>query len=127
MQGVARNFFTLAVVYSLCGMALGLHMAITNDHGQMPTHAHIMVIGWVSFFLFGIYYLQFGKVTSRALSLTHFWLAQCAFIALVTGLWLIYSGRNQFEPVAAVSSIAYALSFLVFAAAAAPVFWARRD
>ena len=127
MHSVARGFLISAIVYGVLGMLLGLHMGITHNHGQMPTHAHIMVIGWVSFFLFGIYYLQFGKVTSRALSLTHFWLAQCAFIALVTGLWLIYSGRNQFEPVAAVSSIAYALSFLVFAAAALPVFWARRD
>ena len=32
MQGVARNFFTLAIVYALCGMVLGLHMSITQDH-----------------------------------------------------------------------------------------------
>jgi cbb3-type cytochrome oxidase subunit 1 len=127
MNGIARGFLVSAVAYGLLGMLLGLHMGITHNHGQMPTHAHIMVIGWVSFFLFGIYYLQFGQATSRTLSVIHFWLAQCAFVALVTGLWLIYSGRNQYEPVAAVSSTAYALSFLVFAAASIPVFWARKD
>lgn len=127
MNSVGRGFLISAVVYGVLGMLLGLHMGITHNHGQMPTHAHIMVIGWVSFFLFGLYYLQFGKVTSRVLSQIHFWMAQGAFVALVSGLWLIYSGRNQFEPVAAVSSIAYALSFLVFAAAAVPVFWSRRD
>lgn len=127
MNGIARGFLVSAVVYGLLGMLLGLHMGITHNHGQMPTHAHIMVIGWVSFFLFGLYYLQFGKATSRTLSVIHFWMAQCAFIALVIGLWLIYSGRNQYGPIAAVSSIAYALSFLVFATAAVPVFWARKD
>ena len=30
MQGVARNFFTLAIIYALAGMALGLHMSITR-------------------------------------------------------------------------------------------------
>ena len=29
MQGVARNFFTLAVIYALVGMMLGLSMAMT--------------------------------------------------------------------------------------------------
>ena len=127
MTGVARIFFIASLVFGMAGILLGLSMAMRGDHGQMPTHAHIMVIGWVSFFLFGLYYLQFGKATSRALSLVHFWLAQCAFVALMTGLWLIYSGRNQFEPVAAVASTAYAISFLIFAAAAVPVFWSRRD
>lgn len=127
MNSVARIFFVSAIVYGVLGMALGLHMGITHNHGQMPTHAHIMVIGWVSFFLFGLYYLHFGKVTPRALSLAHLWIAQCAFIALVIGLGLIYSGRNQYEPIAAISSIVYAVSFLVFAAAAVPVLWKRVD
>jgi cbb3-type cytochrome oxidase subunit 1 len=127
MNSIARGFLISAIVYGVLGMLLGLEMGITHNHGQMPTHAHILVIGWVSFFLFGLYYLQFGKVTSRALSLVHFWMAQCALIALVIGLWLIYSGRNQYDPIAAVASIAYALSFLVFAAAAVPVLWTRRD
>lgn len=127
MTCVARGFLISAIAYGVVGMLLGLHMGITHNHGQMPTHAHILVIGWVSFFLFGIYYLQFGKVTSRALALVHFWMAQAAFIGLVTGLWLIYSGRNQFEAIAAVSSTAYALSFLVFVAAAVPVLWAHKD
>ena len=29
MQGVARNFFTLAVIYALVGMVLGLSMAMS--------------------------------------------------------------------------------------------------
>ena len=39
MQGVARNFFTLAMVYAVCGMALGLSMSISHDHSHMPVHA----------------------------------------------------------------------------------------
>jgi hypothetical protein len=120
MNGIARGFFITAIAYGVLGMILGLTMAITHDHQQRPTHAHIMVIGWLSFFAFGFFYHQFGKAMSRSLSLVHFWLAQAAVIALVIGLWLIYSGRTQFEPIAAVSSITYALSFLVFGAAAWP-------
>jgi uncharacterized protein involved in response to NO len=127
MNSIAKGFFISAIIYGLLGMLLGLEMAISNNHGQMPTHAHIMVIGWVSFSLFGFYYFQFGKAVSRVLSLFHFWMAEVALIGLVIGLWLVYSGRTQYEPIAAVSAITYALSFLVFAVAAIPVLWAREE
>jgi hypothetical protein len=38
----------------------------------------------------------------------------------------IYSGKTEYEPIAAVSSIAYALSFLVFAVTAILALWARK-
>ena len=56
MHGVARNFFTLAIVYMLCGMALGLHMSIIHDHTQMPVHAHAMVAGWLMSAVFAFFY-----------------------------------------------------------------------
>lgn len=115
MRGIARGFFTAAIVYGVLGMALGLHMAVAQNHGQMPTHAHIMVIGWLSFAVFGVFYYLLGKAVPRVLSLTHFWLAQVSMAGLMTGLFLIYSGRVQFEPVAAISASLYALSFVVFA------------
>jgi uncharacterized protein involved in response to NO len=127
MNGIAKGFLITAIVYGLLGMLLGLEMAISHNHGQRPTHAHIMVIGWLSFFAFGLFYLHFGKAMSRVLSLVHFGLAQCALIGLIIGLLLIYSGKTQYEPIAAVSSIGYALSFLVFAVAAIPMLWSRSD
>ena len=65
MQGVARNFFTLAIIYALCGMALGIHMAISEDHGQMPTHAHTMVAGWLMSAVFAFFYHLFPAVGKR--------------------------------------------------------------
>lgn len=118
---IARLFFGSALIYGILGFLLGLHMAMTQDHGQMPTHAHIMVIGWVSFALFGFFYHLFGDVVSKPLSLLHFWLAQASFVGLVIGLLLFYSGKTQFEPMAAFSALGYAASFLLFAAVAWPV------
>ena len=114
MNIVAKRFFLTAVVYGVLGMLLGLQMGITHDHGQMPTHAHIMVIGWLSFFVFGFFYHQFDAAISKQLAAIHFWLAQLSFIVLVMGLWLVYSGRDTAEPILAISSMVYALSFVVF-------------
>ena len=127
MNRIAKAFLITAIVYGLMGMVLGLEMAITHDHSQRPTHAHVMVIGWLSFFAFGFFYLQFGKAVSRILALVHFWMAQAGFLGIFVGLALIYSGRAQYEAIAAVSAIGYALSFLVFGVVAIPVLWAHKE
>ena len=127
MRSIAKWFFITAIIYGLLGMLLGLEMAIAHDHGEMVTHSHIMVIGWLSFSLFGFYYFQFGKAASRTFSLLHFWMAQLSLIGLIIGLFLFYSGKTEYEPIAAASSIAYALSFLVFAVTAIPALWAREE
>ena len=126
MSGIAKWFMTTAIVYGLLGMLLGLHMAITQDHGQRPTHAHIMVIGWVSFFLFGLFYLHFGQSVRQWLAVMHFVIAEVSLLGLTIGLWLLYSGETQYEPVAAISSIGYAVSFLIFAMVAIPTVWTNR-
>ena len=121
MVSIARLFFGSALIYGLLGFLVGLHMAMTHDHGQLPTHAHIMVIGWVSFALFGFFYHLFAEKISKVLSLFHFGLAQVSFIGIVIGLWLFYSGQTQFEPIAAISALGYAASFLLFVFVAWPV------
>jgi len=48
--------FRAAVVLVVAGMVWGIVMAISQDHAAMPAHAHLNLLGWVSLFLFGIYY-----------------------------------------------------------------------
>ncbi len=127
MNTIAKWFMTTAIVYGLLGMLLGLHMAMSHDHGQRPTHAHIMVIGWVSFFLFGLFYFHFGQLVRQWLAVAHFVLAQVSLLGLTIGLWLLYSGETQYEPIAAVSSMGYAVSFLIFAAVSVPAVWRRQQ
>lgn len=125
MNGIGKAFFVSALVYGVLGMLLGLHMGISKNHGQMPTHAHIMVVGWLSFAVFGLFYAHYQSAVPKLLARLHLWLAQISFAGLVIGLWLIYSGRSEYEPVAAISSMAYAASFLVFVAVAIPVLRTR--
>jgi hypothetical protein len=125
MQGVARNFFTLAVIYSLCGMALGLHMAITNDHGQMPTHAHTMVAGWLMSAVFAFFYHLFPALGQKTIAVVHFWLTAISGIALMIGLYFELAGHPEIEPVLASSSIAFYAGMLLFAFISLPAIWKK--
>jgi cbb3-type cytochrome oxidase subunit 1 len=123
MQGVARNFFTLAIVYSLCGMALGLHMAISQDHGQMPTHAHTMVAGWLMSAVFAFFYHLFPAVAQKTLAVVHFWLTAISGIGLMIGLYVMLAGHPAIEPVLGISSAVFYVGMLLFAFIALPAIW----
>ncbi|MFA6157423.1 hypothetical protein [Mesorhizobium sp.] len=125
MQGVARNFFTLAIIYSLCGMALGIHMAMSGDHGQMPTHAHIMVAGWLMSAVFAFFYHLFPAVGRTTLALVHFWLTAISGIGLMIGLFVLLAGNPAIEPVLGIASIGFYAGMLLFAFIALPAVWKK--
>jgi hypothetical protein len=123
MQGVARNFFTLAIIYALCGMALGLYMSISQDHSQMPVHAHTMVAGWLMSSVFAVFYHLFPALRASALASVHFWLTAVSGIGLLVGLFFLLGGNEAIEPVVAISSMGFYLAMLLFAFIALPTVW----
>jgi hypothetical protein len=125
MQGVARNFFTLAIIYALCGMALGIHMAISQDHGQMPTHAHIMVAGWLMSAVFAFFYHLFPAAGQKMLAVIHFWLTAISGIGLMVGLYILLAGHESIEPLLGIASMGFYAGMLLFAFIALPVVWKK--
>ena len=119
MHGVARIFFLSSLFFGLAGLVLGNVMAATQDHGQLPTHAHTMVIGWVSFALFGLFYHQFPAAASGLLAKVHVAVAEASLSVLLVGLFIHYGGNDAIEPLLGVAAIVYALSFALFAFIAA--------
>ena len=122
MRGLSAWFFGSAVIYGILGMLLGNVMGASGDPSQMPTHAHLLLIGWVSFAIFSVFYHLFAERAATLLARLHFWLAQASYIALVIGLFLMFGGRvDAGEPITAVASGAYLVSMLLFAVVALPV------
>jgi hypothetical protein len=125
MQRVARNFFTLAIIFALCGMALGIHMGMSGDHGQMPTHAHIMLAGWVTSAIFAFFYHLFPSAGDKTLATVHFWLTAVSVIGFVVSLYFLMAGNESMEPVLGIASIGFLLGMLLFAFIALPVIWRK--
>jgi len=123
MNGTARNFFTMAVIYSLVGMSLGLHMAMSQDHGQLPTHAHIMVLGWLMSAVFAIFYHLVPAAGASRLATLHFWLAALSSLGMFIGLFVFYGGNPSIEPVLGASSMAYFAATILFAFIALRALW----
>ena len=125
MTGTARLFFILAIAYGIVGMMLGLHMSISQDHTQMPTHAHTMVLGWLMSAVFAFFYHFFPEIGRSRLARIHFLLTAVAGILLLVTLFMFLSGNVAVEPVLAASSIAFFLGMVLFAWIARPALVSR--
>jgi hypothetical protein len=122
MKGLSAWFFGTAVVYGIAGLVPGNIMGATQDHSQLPTHAHIMLIGWVSFAIFGYFYHAFPARSGGLLARLHFWLGQASYLTLIFALSQIFGGNPELgEPIAGLASIAYLISMVLFAVIALPV------
>lgn len=123
MQGAARNFFTLAIVFAIVGVALGLHMAMSQVHTQVVTHAHIMLAGWVTSALFAFFYHLFPAIGARPIAMIHFWIQAIAAVVMLGSLFMLYGGNPAFDPGAAIGALTWGFGMLLFAFIALPAIW----
>jgi cbb3-type cytochrome oxidase subunit 1 len=106
--------FTVAVLLALAGMVWGISMAISTDHSTMPAHAHLNLLGWVSLFLFGVFY-HLHPVIDRgrtALIQVALWIA--GTVVLTIGVGLVHSGTPAGDPIAAIGSLIVFAGMLLF-------------
>lgn len=110
------GFLRASILYALLGMALGIHMAASHDHGQLPTHAHLMLLGWVGMTIYAVVYKLWPDAAEGLLPKLHMAVAHIALITLTVGLYLIYDGNVPIgEPISAISSIILLANMALFA------------
>ncbi|WP_020405688.1 hypothetical protein [Hahella ganghwensis] len=87
-----RKFVFTGLIYALIGLLLGIVMAATKNHGQMVTHAHIMLLGFVVSMIYGIFHKLWLPPAKSLLSNIQFFVHQGGTLLLLTGLFLLYGG-----------------------------------
>ncbi|MFC9542844.1 hypothetical protein ACFTQ7_23725 [Lysinibacillus sp. NPDC056959] len=76
----------LAAIFGLLGTYLGSHISASGSYEYRPIHAHILLVGWLSMFAWGIFYRAF-KVKSQKLVTAHGWTAILGVFGLTLGMW----------------------------------------
>ncbi|CDX20795.1 putative signal peptide protein [Mesorhizobium sp. ORS 3324] len=116
MPRVSELFFKTAIVFLILGVAAGLQMAISHDHGAFPAHAHINLLGWVTSAIFGGYYALNPGKAERRIAMIHYGLYTVGLVVMLPALyWMLAGGHPEIEPVVAIGSLIVAASVLVFA------------
>jgi hypothetical protein len=111
-----RKYLVWALSYAVVGLALGIYMAGSQNHRELVTHAHILLIGFVISFIYGIIHKLWLDRPSRGIANTQFVLHQVAAVTLSVGLFLVYGGiypESVLGPVLGVASTVVLLSMLM--------------
>jgi FtsH-binding integral membrane protein len=106
--------FQAAVLIVLAGMAWGLQMAMTQDHAAYPAHAHLNLLGWVSLFLFGIFYHLHPELDRSRAALVQVGSWIVGTVVMTVGVGLVHTGHSAAEPLAAVGSLIVFAAMLLF-------------
>ena len=96
-------------------MSLGIYMGIAQDHTLAPVHVHLNLLGWVSLFLFGLYYRAHDYVRG---GLAHLQVvaSACGYLSMMAGLAaMLLTGRVTYLPIAITGSLLVWLGMLMFA------------
>ena len=74
-------------IFGLIGAYIGTHMAGAGSYAWRPIHAHILLVGWLSLFVYGLFYKMY-KIKSPKLVVFHGWTALLGAIGLPAGMYL---------------------------------------
>ena len=111
-----RRFLIWALGYATVGMSLGLYMAASDNHGELVTHTHILLVGFVLSLIYGIIHKLWLDKPNRALANTQFVIHQAAAAAVSVGLFLLYGGivpESTLGPILGVASAGVLLGMIL--------------
>jgi FtsH-binding integral membrane protein len=106
--------FPAAVLMAIAGMIWGIVMAISGDHSALPAHAHLNLLGWVSLFLFGLFYQLHPAIDSSRTAMIQVAIWIIGTIILTIGVGLVYTGHQSGDPIAATGSLIVLAGMLLF-------------
>ena len=106
--------FQSAVLFVIAGMIWGIIMGISQDFSAAPAHAHLNLLGWVSLFLFGVYYRLHPSLEVAKTAIVQVWVWIIGTIVLAIGIGLVSTGHAIGEPVTGVGSFIVLIDVLLF-------------
>ncbi|MBW8824570.1 MAG: TonB-dependent receptor [Xanthomonadales bacterium] len=94
-MGIDRKFLLCGLFFAIAGLCLGIYMAISRNHAEMPAHAHIMLVGFVFSFIYAtIHRLWLPGLVGKLKSI-QFILHELGALLLAVGLLLLFSGHGS--------------------------------
>jgi membrane protein DedA with SNARE-associated domain len=111
-----KSFLMWALSYAAAGLALGIYMAATHNHGELVTHAHILLIGFVLSLVYGIIHKLWLEKPNRTVAKAQFVVHQAAAVTVSVGLFLVYGNmvpESTLGPVLGIASAGVLVGMLL--------------
>lgn len=113
-MGLDRKYLKWSLLYVVLGMALGIFMASSGNHGQHITHAHILLVGFVVSFIYAVIHKLWLNGEFSRLATAQLVVHQVGALMMFSGLFLLYGG---FVPPEQIELLLAPSTIIVFSAA----------
>jgi len=107
-----RKFIMTGLVYAMIGMLLGVYMGASQNHGQYDTHTHVLMLGFIVSFIYGLCHKLWLNNNSSKLAVVQFYVHQLATLILVVSLFLLYGNFIEVVTVGPVLGVASVAAFV---------------
>jgi hypothetical protein len=116
MKSFDRSYLIWGLCYAVAGMALGIYMGESGNHGQFVTHAHIMLVGFVTSLIYAVIYRLWLPAPPRVLATIQFIAHQLGSLLMFASLLLLYGrtfSEEQIGPVIGPATLAIVLGVVM--------------
>lgn len=94
LKQYSKWFIRVAALYGLLGAILGSHVAGSQDYNYVPAHGHVLVVGWLTLFAYGVFYHVFPIPGMRKIASVHSVLALIGGATMPLFMLVYYLERN---------------------------------
>lgn len=111
-----RSYLVWGLSYAAVGIVLGIYMAASHNHGELVTHAHILLVGFVLSLVYGLVHRLWLTRPNRRVATIQFFVHQAAALTLSVGLFLLYGNllpADKLDPILGAGSVAVLLALLL--------------
>lgn len=111
-----KKYVMTGLGYAILGMVLGIYMAASHNHGQLVTHAHILLLGFLTSFVYAVCHKLWLNEAKGALMKVQFLTHQLGTALMVLGLFLMYgqfASEAVLGPVLGVASISVLIGMVL--------------
>jgi hypothetical protein len=115
LSAPSRRWLTMAILYFVAAVCMGVFMGASHDHRLMSVHAHMNLLGWVTMTLIGFFYWFFPRQAQSRVATTQFWLHQVGLPGMMIALGLRIYGNEAAGEFIGIFSLLVLASVLLFA------------
>ena len=88
-----RKHVLASLGYGILGILVGIYMASTRNYVYLTVHAHLLVLGFITSFIYGVCFKLWVKDANPKLAKCQFLFHQIGTPTFCLGMLLMYSDR----------------------------------
>lgn len=113
MVNYSKWLIRISAIYSLIGAMLGSDLAGRKDYTMVPGHAHILVVGWLTLFAYGIFYYVFKEISMKRTAKLHAWTSLIGGGLMPLSMLIYYKNENTLTTITFISTASVLLLAII--------------